>query len=72
MSLLAPRIEMAFANKQIVFDDNPLMRWYTQTYWLLLRVMAIRFMKRKSQFVEKLMDSSVLYMLFIELMKYKK
>ncbi|PFD16608.1 terminase, partial [Bacillus thuringiensis] len=29
-SLLAPRIEMAFANKQIVFDDNPLMRWYTQ------------------------------------------
>ncbi|TFE02880.1 terminase large subunit domain-containing protein [Jeotgalibacillus salarius] len=29
-SLLAPRIEMAFANKQIIFGDNPLMRWYTQ------------------------------------------
>ena len=29
-SLLAPRIETAFANKQIVFGDNPLMRWYTQ------------------------------------------
>ncbi|WP_432352669.1 terminase TerL endonuclease subunit [Sporosarcina sp. A2] len=28
-SLLAPRIELAFANQQIIFDDNPLMRWYT-------------------------------------------
>lgn len=28
-SLLAPRIENAFANKQIIFGDNPLMRWYT-------------------------------------------
>lgn len=29
-SLLAPRIETAFANKRIIFGDNPLMRWYTQ------------------------------------------
>lgn len=28
-SLLSPRIELAFANQQIIFDDNPLMRWYT-------------------------------------------
>lgn len=28
-NLLAPRIEDAFANKHIVFGDNPLMRWYT-------------------------------------------
>ncbi|MFD9629083.1 terminase TerL endonuclease subunit [Peribacillus muralis] len=28
-SLLAPRIELAFANRQIVFGDNPLMNWYT-------------------------------------------
>lgn len=27
--LLAPRIEDAFANKNIIFGDNPLMRWYT-------------------------------------------
>lgn len=27
-SLLAPRIESAFANKNIVFGENPLMRWY--------------------------------------------
>lgn len=28
-SLLAPRIEDAFANNHIIFGDNPLMRWYT-------------------------------------------
>lgn len=28
-SLLAPRIENAFANHQVTFGDNPLMRWYT-------------------------------------------
>lgn len=29
-SLLAPRIELAFANRQIILGDNPLMRWYIQ------------------------------------------
>jgi len=29
-SLLAPRIETAFANHHIVFGNNPLMRWYTR------------------------------------------
>lgn len=28
-SLLAPRIESAFANEHVIFGDNPLMRWYT-------------------------------------------
>lgn len=28
-SLLAPRIENAFATKEIIFGNNPLMRWYT-------------------------------------------
>lgn len=36
-SLLAPRIEMAFANKQIVFDDNALMRWYTQNVLVVIK-----------------------------------
>lgn len=27
--LLAPRIETMFANQNIIYDDNPLMRWYT-------------------------------------------
>ncbi|PFL63335.1 terminase [Bacillus cereus] len=36
-SLLAPRIEMAFANEQIVFGDNPLMRWYTQNVLVVIK-----------------------------------
>ncbi|MFW7433184.1 hypothetical protein [Vagococcus carniphilus] len=28
-SLLAPRIEDAFANNNFIFGDKPLMRWYT-------------------------------------------
>jgi phage terminase large subunit-like protein len=27
--LLAPRIEIAFENEQVIFGNNPLMRWYT-------------------------------------------
>ncbi|MBC1230543.1 terminase large subunit [Listeria booriae] len=34
--LLAPRIESAFANHQIIFDNNPLMRWYTNN--VLVRI----------------------------------
>ncbi|MEI2537021.1 terminase large subunit, partial [Acinetobacter baumannii] len=36
-SLLAPRIEMAFANEQIIFGDNPLMRWYTQNVLVVIK-----------------------------------
>ncbi|AFU16615.1 Terminase [Bacillus thuringiensis MC28] len=36
-SLLAPRIEMAFANEQIVFGENPLMRWYTQNVLVVIK-----------------------------------
>lgn len=36
-SLLAPRIENAFANKQIIFGDNPLMRWYTQNVLVVIK-----------------------------------
>jgi phage terminase large subunit-like protein len=28
-SLLAPRVELGFANRLFIFGDNPLMRWYT-------------------------------------------
>jgi len=28
-SLLAPKVETMFANRNIIFNDNPLMRWYT-------------------------------------------
>lgn len=35
--LLAPRIESAFANKHIIFGDNPLMRWYTNNVLVHVR-----------------------------------
>jgi phage terminase large subunit-like protein len=36
-SLLAPRIEAAFANHQIIYGDNPLMRWYTQNVLVVIK-----------------------------------
>ena len=33
-SLLAPRVETLFAKRQVVFDDNPLMRWYTNNVYV--------------------------------------
>jgi phage terminase large subunit-like protein len=36
-SLLAPRIEAAFANHHIIFGDNPLMRWYTQNVLVVIK-----------------------------------
>lgn len=31
---LAPKIETVFANEQIIYDDNPLMRWYTNNTYV--------------------------------------
>lgn len=36
-ALLAPRIETAFANNQIIFGDNPMMRWYTNNVLVLIK-----------------------------------
>ncbi|MGM0807541.1 MAG: terminase TerL endonuclease subunit [Bacillota bacterium] len=36
-SLLAPRVETMFANQQIIFDDNPLMRWYTNNVYVHIK-----------------------------------
>lgn len=35
--LLSPRIEMAFANHNIIFGDNPLMRWYTNNVLVVIK-----------------------------------
>jgi phage terminase large subunit-like protein len=35
-SLLAPRIETAFANHQIIFGSNPMMRWYTNNVLVVI------------------------------------
>ena len=32
--LLAPRIEIAFQNEQVIFGNNPLMRWYTNNVYV--------------------------------------
>lgn len=36
-SQLAPRVETVFANKQIIFGDNPLMRWYTNNVYVKIK-----------------------------------
>lgn len=36
-SLLAPRIEVAFANRRIIFGKNPLMRWYTNNVLVVIK-----------------------------------
>lgn len=36
-SLLAPRVEDMFAQRHIIFGDNPLMRWYTQNVAVKIR-----------------------------------
>ncbi|PFM45003.1 terminase, partial [Bacillus cereus] len=46
-SLLAPRIEMAFANKQIIFEDNPLMRWYTQNVLVVIKADGNKIYEKK-------------------------
>ncbi|PKR79193.1 terminase [Halalkalibacillus sediminis] len=36
-SKLAPRVETIFANHNIIFDDNPLMRWYTNNVYVKIK-----------------------------------
>lgn len=45
-SLLAPRIIDAFAQRNIVFGDNPLMRWYTQNVAVKRNGRNIEFLKK--------------------------
>jgi len=36
-SLLAPRVETMFANHNIIFEDNPLMRWFTNNVYVKIK-----------------------------------
>ncbi|MGY3766937.1 terminase TerL endonuclease subunit [Vagococcus vulneris] len=45
-SLLAPRIIDGFAQKNIIFGDNPLMRWYTQNVAVKRNGRNIEFLKK--------------------------
>ncbi|MGP4074129.1 terminase large subunit, partial [Piscibacillus sp. B03] len=36
-SKLAPRVETIFANHNVIFGDNPLMRWYTNNVYVKIK-----------------------------------
>jgi len=52
-SLLAPRVETMFANKQIIFDDNPLMRWYTNNVYVHIKKDGNKEYLKKDEFRRK-------------------
>lgn len=68
-SLLAPRVEDMFAQRHLIFGDNPLMRWYTQNVAVKIRKDGNKeYEKRKSLSDVKLMVFKRLYMRYIEQM----
>ncbi|MEC3599360.1 terminase large subunit, partial [Bacillus thuringiensis] len=52
-SLLAPRVETLFANGQIIFGDNPLMRWYTNNVYVHIRKDGNKEYLKKDEFKRK-------------------
>ncbi|ALY08062.1 terminase-like protein large subunit [Bacillus phage vB_BhaS-171] len=52
-SLLAPRVETLFANHQIIFDDNPLMRWYTNNVYVHIKKDGNKEYLKKDEFRRK-------------------
>lgn len=52
-SLLAPRVETLFANHQIIFGDNPLMRWYTNNVFVKIKKDGNKEYLKKDEFRRK-------------------
>ena len=52
-SLLAPRVETAFANENIIFGPNPLMRWYTNNVYVKTRPDGNKEYLKKDEFMRK-------------------
>ncbi|WLR52455.1 terminase large subunit [Bacillus tianshenii] len=52
-SLLAPRVETMFANQNIIFDDNPLMRWYTNNVYVHIKKDGNKEFLKKDEFRRK-------------------
>ena len=52
-SLLAPRVETMFANRQIIFGDNPLMRWYTNNVYVKIKKDGNKEYLKKDEFRRK-------------------
>ncbi|WEZ09573.1 terminase TerL endonuclease subunit [Priestia flexa] len=51
--LLAPRVETIFATNNVIFGDNPLMRWYTQNVFVHIRKDGEKEFKKKDEFRRK-------------------
>lgn len=51
--LLAPRVETMFATRNIIFGDNPLMRWYTGNVYVHIRKDGEKEFKKKDEFRRK-------------------
>ncbi|MGG3234628.1 terminase TerL endonuclease subunit [Priestia flexa] len=59
--LLAPRIEIAFENEQVIFGDNPLMRWYTNNV-LVKRLPNGNKVYRKKEEVKRKTDGFMMFL----------
>jgi phage terminase large subunit-like protein len=52
-SLLAPRVETIFAKKNLIFGDNPLMRWYTNNVYVKTKPDGNKEYLKKDEFRRK-------------------
>jgi phage terminase large subunit-like protein len=52
-SLLAPRVETIFAKHNLIFGDNPLMRWYTNNVYVKTKSDGNREYLKKDEFKRK-------------------
>lgn len=52
-SQLAPRVETMFANRKIIFGDNPLMRWYTNNVYVKIKPDGNKEYLKKDEFRRK-------------------
>lgn len=52
-SLLAPRVETLFANKNIIYGDNPLMRWCTNNVYVRIKADGHKEYLKKDELTRK-------------------
>lgn len=52
-SLLAPRVETLFAQNNVIFGDNPLMRWYTNNVYVRIKKDGNKEYLKKDEFRRK-------------------
>lgn len=52
-SLLAPKVETAFANHNVIYGDSPIMRWYTQNVYVHVKKNGNKEFLKKDEFRRK-------------------